>query len=419
MSRGRSGFWRGAALSVLALLLISACDDPPTGEVSSPPSETAVPPAPAVVYTPSAFADLPGWTADDQDAALPAIRRSCARLQTLPADRPLVGGGIAGRAGDWQALCREAASLAAGELRAWLEQAFVPVAIAAGGPADGDGRPKDRLAEEGLFTGYYEPEVRGSRIPVDPYRYPLYARPDDLVTVDLGAFEPDLNGRTLVGRIADGRLVPYYTRAEIDAGALAGRGLELLWLDDPIERFFLHIQGSGRVALADGSVVRVGYAAKNGRPFTAIGRVLLGRGVLERGQATMQGIKRWLAAHPGERDAVLHLNESYIFFRLIEGEGPIGAEGVPLTPGRSLAVDRRFVPLGVPVWIATDHPLLASQPFRRLMVAQDTGSAIKGAVRGDIFWGAGEAAALAAGAMSEPGRMWLLLPRDLARPPES
>jgi membrane-bound lytic murein transglycosylase A len=209
-------------------------------------------------------------------------------------------------------------------------------------------------------------------------------------------------------------LKPYETRQEIDAGRLSGRDLELLWVDDPLDAFFLHIQGSGRVRLADGETVRVGYAGQNGQPYVAIGRLLAERGALRRDEVSLQSIRDWLAAHPAEAAEVLAANPSYVFFRLLEGDGPIGAHGVALTPGRSLAVDPSFVPLGVPVWLDTTDPLDERRPLRRLMMAQDTGGAIRGAIRGDVFWGAGEEAKARAGRMRSRGRYYLLLPRAAA-----
>ena len=311
---------------------------------------------------------------------------------------------MAGTAGDWQAACAALAGVEPGYafLREYLEIWFVPFAVG---------------AAEGLFTGYYEPELKGARTKSASYSVPLYRRPADLVTVDLADFRPDLHTETLVGRIAGGRLQPYHTRAEIDAGVLAGEGLELLWLADPIDAFFLQVQGSGRVNLANGGSVRVGYAASNGHPHTAIGRILVERGELAKEAATMQTVRQWLRDHPDQATALMQANARYIFFREVEGDGPIGTLGVALTPGRSLAIDASLLPLGAPFWLDTSYPPgtpEAGRPLRRLMVAQDTGGAIKGAVRGDIYWGSGEAALQYAGPMKQPGRYYLLLPKTVA-----
>jgi membrane-bound lytic murein transglycosylase A len=270
---------------------------------------------------------------------------------------------------------------------------------------------------DGLFTGYYEPELVGSRRRSAAFPIPLYRRPPDLVIADLADFRADLKAERLVGRIVDGRLEPYHRHADIDAGVLAGRGLELLWLADPIDAFFLQVQGSGRVNLAEGGSVRVGYAANNGHPYTTIGRILVERGEMTKEAATMQTVRQWLRDQPDQATAVMQANARYIFFREVEGDGPIGSLGVALTPGRSLAIDASLLPLGAPMWVDTTYPAgtpEAGRPLRRLMVAQDTGGAIKGAVRGDIYWGSGEAALEYAGPMKQRGRYYLLLPKAVA-----
>ena len=245
---------------------------------------------------------------------------------------------------------------------------------------------------------------------------PLYARPRDLVAADLGAFSGEFRGRSIAGRVERGRLVPYADRAAIEKGALVGRGLELVWVDDPVDAFFLEIQGSGRVHLDEGSVMRVGYAGKNGHAYTAIGRVLVKMGALELEAVTMGSIRAWLAANPAKARDVLIKNRSFVFFREIQGPGPIGAQGVALSAGRSLAVDRKFLPLGVPLFVAADDPAGRLAPVRRLMVAQDTGGAIRGPVRGDIFFGHGARAAANAGQARLRGRYWILLPVSVAKP---
>ena len=304
---------------------------------------------------------------------------------------------------DWRQACAAAERVPRGDdrsARAFFAGWFTPYAVF------GD------EGSDGTFTGYYEAELKGSWTRHDAYRIPIYARPDDLVRIDPGKLRESQKGARITVRVADGRLVPNPSRAEIDAGALAGRGLEILWVDDAVDAFFLHIQGSGRVAMEDGAVVRLGFAAKNGHPYTAIGRELIAEGVIEAADISMQTIRAWLADNPSRAPAMMARNASYIFFRRLAGEGPIGAQGVPLTPGRSLAVDPRFVPLGAPVWIDTIDPVAPDEPLRRLVVAQDTGSAILGPVRGDLFWGFGEWAAKRAGSMKGRGRLFVLLPRD-------
>ena len=357
-----------------------------------------------------AFDRLPGWEADDHGAALGALQRSCVALQERDDDEPLDIAPLGGRVGDWRALCAEAAGLeGADRAREFFETHFAPYEARNGAEA------------EGLFTGYFEPELRGAAQAGGRYGVPLYGRPDDLVTVDLGRFRPDLAGDRLAGRVADGALEPYATRAEIDGGALAAQGLELVWLDDPVDAFFLHIQGSGRIAFEDGTRRRIAYAATNGHDYFAIGRRLVDLGALDREDVTMPAIRDWLAANPERASEVMHANESYVFFRWLEeaegSDGPVGSQGVALTAGRSLSVDRRFVPMTVPIWLVSAAPdpdsAREDRPLRRLMVAQDTGGAIRGPVRGDVFWGTGAEAGAVAGRMKHQGRYWLLLPRGL------
>jgi membrane-bound lytic murein transglycosylase A len=270
-----------------------------------------------------------------------------------------------------------------------------------------------------LFTGYFEPEVSGSRSPGGVFRTPMLGRPGDLVQVDLGDFVDDLKGRAIVGRLQDGKLVPYYDRAQIEAGALAKRRLELLWLADPIDAYFLQVQGSGRVDLPDGRVVRVSYAGQNGRRSVLIGKVLAERGDIPLEQISLQSIRAWLVAHPDKATEVLDQNPSYVFFREVNNlrpdEGPPGALGVPLTPGRSIAIDRGFLPMGAPVYVATTDPV-SREPLQRLTVAQDVGGAIRGPVRADIFFGWGHDAEDRAGRMREHGTEYVLLPKP---PPPS
>jgi membrane-bound lytic murein transglycosylase A len=268
-------------------------------------------------------------------------------------------------------------------------------------------------ADEGLITGYYEPLLRGSRRPTPRYRYPLYGVPEDLVVVDLGEQYPELKNMRLRGRIEGRRLVPYYDRAQIESGQAPLRGREIAWVDDAIELFFLHIQGSGRLLLDGGESIRVGYADQNGYPYRSIGRLLVERGELALEQASMQSIMTWARRNPAKVNELLNSNASYVFFRELPASsntGPPGSLGVPLTPRRSIAVDPRYVPLGAPVFVATTWPNSA-KPLHRLMLAQDTGSAIRGPVRADFFWGFGEPAAREAGRMKQRVRMWMLWPR--------
>jgi membrane-bound lytic murein transglycosylase A len=263
----------------------------------------------------------------------------------------------------------------------------------------------------GLITGYYEPVLQGSRQRVAPYLHPLYATPDDLLSIDLGSLYPELRNLRLRGRVEGRRVVPYAARNEIERGTKALAGKELLWVDDAVEAFFLQIQGSGRIRLPDGSTTRVGYADQNGHPYRPIGRWLVEQGELARDQVSMQSIKQWASANPARLQELLSQNPSYVFFRELpdSNAGPIGAQGVALTAERSLAIDPRTTPLGTPVFLATTRPD-NGQPLNRLMMAQDTGGAIRGAVRADLFWGSGPQAGELAGRMRQQGRLWLLWP---------
>jgi membrane-bound lytic murein transglycosylase A len=361
---------------------------------------------------PADFAALPGWEEDAAAAALPAFLASCAVFDLRPGDQPLAAGGIAGTHAPWHDVCRAAAELPRGDdaaARAFFEERFAPWTVS------------NRGDEKGLFTGYYEPTLHGSRRRGGRYRVALYARPPELVAVDLGEFRDDLAGRRIAGRVVDGRLVPMPDRREIETGAFTGRGLEVVWVDDPVDAFFLHIQGSGVVRLEGGGELRLGYAGQNGHPYRAIGRDLVERGHMEVDEVSMQSIRTWLAEHPEAAAELMNENPSYVFFRRLDTEAPLGAQGVELTPGRSLAVDTRFHALGVPVFLDTTRPAAEEggevTPLRRLMVAQDTGGAIRGPVRGDVFWGPGDEAAAVAGRMREQGHLWLLLPREVEPPP--
>lgn len=384
---------------------------PPPTVLPAPPAGPPAGEAPALVrpgerlaLTPVAFAELAGWREDDFVPALAAFARSCSKLDRQKPDRPLAEGDPRfGTLAQWRQICDalpDRPDQAAA--RAYVERWLRPYRA-----ANGDN-------PEGLFTGYYEPELKGARQPGGRYTVPLYRPPPDLVQIELGQFLDDLRGRSIAGRLENGRLRPYADRAAIEAGHLAGKGLELLWLDDPVDAFFLQVQGAGKVTLPDGAAIRVGYAAHNGHGFVAIGKLLADSGRIARERMSMQAVRDWLRANPEEARALMARNPRYIFFREVgpeAAEGPLGAQGVALTPGRSLAVDRRYVPLGVPLWLDTHMPARPDRKLRRLMVAQDTGGAILGPVRGDFFWGTGEAALAEAGRMRSPGTYYLLLPK--------
>jgi membrane-bound lytic murein transglycosylase A len=345
-------------------------------------------------FAPATFDSLPGWRADDQGEAWSAFRASCRALRVREY---------------WRAVCERANALEAPDaaaVRAFLEANFVPYRV-----ANSDG------ATQGLVTGYYEPRLRGSRDRRAPYLHPLYAPPDDLLVIDLAAVAPETKNLRLRGRLDGQRVVPYFSRAEIENGAAPVAGKEIVFVDDPIEAFFLQIQGSGRVRLDSGEEVRIGYADQNGHPYQSIGRYLVDKGELKIGEASMQGIQAWARANPARLPELLNQNPSFVFFRELPpaDTGPIGALGVPLTAERSIAVDPRFVPLGAPVYLATTRPN-SDLPLERLVLAQDTGGAIRGAVRADFFWGTGPEAGSLAGRMRQQGRMWVLLPKEMPAP---
>lgn len=357
-----------------------------------------------------AFTDLPGWQSETLMGALPALTRSCDKLISLPAGRRLPGARIGGTAGDWAAGCEALKAAGSNDgIKIALLEHFEPLEVSLDGET------------QGLFTGYFETLLNGSRTESTRFSTALYMRPPELVMVDLGTFRSDLKGRRIAGRVEGGRLVPYADRRQIEAGHLDGRDLELLWVDSDVDAFFLHIQGSGRVRMPDGSLLRVGYAAQNGHIYSAIGRFLIASGDIAREDMSMQAIRAWLAANPDKMTDLMQRNASFIFFReLGEGDGPYGSANVPLVAGHSLAVDRKHLPLHAPVWLSASHPdptsrTAPSLPFNRLMVAQDTGGAITGEIRGDVFWGFGDEAEEIAGRMANRGRYWLILPKALAR----
>jgi membrane-bound lytic murein transglycosylase A len=353
--------------ALLLLAAVSGCA--PSGQTPTTGG------AAALRLQPVSFAALPGWDADDQQAAFGAFRQSCAHILTLAPSEPLPS---AGRAADWQVVCRQALSLpATGDqsARGFFEVAFQAYALS------------DAGGSEGFFTGYYLPEVAGARAQAPGYGVPLYRKPTDPKA---------------------------YSRAEINAGALAGQGLELVWLASPIDAFFASVQGSAVVALPDGQKMRIGVAATNGRAYVAIGRILIDRGEIPAAQMSLQSLRAWLLAHPAEAQALMEQNPRYVFFRELPGADPIGSMGVPLTAGRSLAVDAGFLPLGAPIYVVTEDG--RGQSLRRLMVAEDTGGAITGPLRADVYWGGGPEAESLAGPMKSPGQLFLLLPRSVAAP---
>jgi membrane-bound lytic murein transglycosylase A len=397
-----------AALSTVASCVSVPPSPPPAPPVVAPPSMPAPPVAPSLpaAYAPVAWSALPGWNDDRVEEAWTAFRAGCAALVASTTTREL-----------WQAPCSAASSVAATDPRAvreFFEGHFSPFRVIA---ADG--------SDTGTITGYYEPLLAGSRIRSQRYDVPLYAPPDDLLVIDLAELYPELRDKRLRGRVDGRRVIPYWPRAEIENGHAPVAGKELVYVDDPVEAFFLQIQGSGRVRLAEGGILRVGYADQNGHPYRSIGRLLVERGELPLERASMQGIRDWGRRNPQKLGPLLDENPSYVFFREVPApapgsldaaiDGPIGTLGVPLLRERAIAVDPRAVPLGAPVFLATTYPL-STRPLERLVLAQDTGGAIRGAVRADYFWGFGDDAGREAGRTKQEGRMWILWPRDAGPP---
>jgi membrane-bound lytic murein transglycosylase A len=381
--------------AVFVASCITACTTVPPQQATRPPATT--PPSakpveqPRELLKPVSFAALPGWDKDDLRQAWPAFMSSCEVLIKKP---------------EWKEPCAIARDVNAGNekaIRLFFESFFAPHQV-----INPDG------SDTGMVTGYYEPLLRGARKRSGPYQTPLYRAPDDLLTIDLASLYPELKGMRLRGRLVGNKVLPYPARGEmLESNSLAGK--ELVWVDDPIEAFFLQVQGSGRVKLTDTKeTVRVAYADQNGHPYKSIGRYLVDKGEMTLDQASAQSIKAWFLSHPSRQQELLNANPSYVFFKEEKltdpNKGPKGSLGVPLTPQRSIAVDTQFVPLGVPVYLSTTQPN-KDVPLQRLMMAQDTGGAIKSAVRADYFWGFGSEAGEKAGKMKQRGMMWVLLPK--------
>lgn len=384
------------------VLLLGACVTPPrpakppkpSPSVPAQPAAKAETIAPADYLRAVSFDQLPGWAEDDLTQLWPAFLASCEVMVR--------------RAG-WQEVCTDAQQIGVIDgagMRSFFESRFLPHQVR---NADG--------SASGTVTGYYEPLLRGSRTRSGVFQTPLYRTPGDLLTIDLGSVYPELKNMRLRGRLSGNKVLPYYTRAELMQNGLAP-GAELVWVDNAIDAFFLQVQGSGRVTLADSKeTIRIAYADQNGHPYKSIGRYLVERGELKLEQASMQGIKAWAAANPQRLQELLNVNPSFVFFKeekiVDPGKGPRGALGVPLTAQRSIAIDPQFIALGTPVFVSTTRPN-SDLPLRQLMMAQDTGGAIRNPVRADFFWGFGDEAGELAGKMKQAGQMWLLLPRALS-----
>lgn len=356
-----------------------------TGCIGGPPPEPGI-------GQPVAWSELPGWNQDSLVEVWPGLLAQCPRLGKENKQ--------------WAVICQASDSVASNNnvaIRAFIEHQFQPHEVF--------GKQGSR---DGLITGYYQPVLQGSRTPSPRYKYPLYGRPDDLLTIELGELFPELKGKRVRGRLVGNKVVPYYDRAAIDGESLPLRGQELLWIDDPYGSFFLQVQGSGRVQLDDGRQIAVAYADQNGQPYRSIGQQLVEMGEQKREDVSLFSIRQWLSDHPERANALLNTNPSYVFFTLRgeTAENPRGSLNVPLTDERSVAVDRSIIPLGSLVWLDTQLPG-SERPYRRLMLAQDTGGAIAGPVRADIFFGTGERAEHLAGHMKGKGRLYVILPKQV------
>lgn len=406
MRASNKPFNRGHLWLWISLLWLAGCQTAPsdkpmpaTPPVSTSPStktpeSVAVPAQPYALLKPVAWEVLPDIGNEKWLASWPAWLQSCQGLK---------------RKVDWQTVCTLALAVKADDaaaIQAYWQQYFNVYAT----------RQPDG-AQQGLITGYYQPVLKGSRTASARFPVPLYQVPADLITVNLSVLFPELKYKRVRGRLQGQTLIPYYTRGEIEQARSPLLGSELLWVDDPVEAFFLQVQGSGIVELESGERVPVGYADQNGHPYQSIGKLLVERGELTASEASMQGIKTWGQQHPDQLRALLDANPSYVFFKLLPPglSGPLGALGVPLTAARSVAVDPFYIPLGAPVYLSTTYPN-SDTPLQQLMLAQDTGGAIKGGVRADVYWGEGESAGKLAGAMRQQGQIWVWLPKTYPLP---
>lgn len=381
-------------LSLLTVSLLVACTTTPIKVKPTPEPDVSIKPAAVTArFRAADWSALPGWPGEQLGNSWQAWLQSCKRLNTRPG---------------WKELCRDALGVPVGDesaIRRFMESRLQAYQV-----------ESSEGASTGLITGYYEPLLQGTR-ERRPDAFPIYGVPDDLLTIELGDVYPELKGMRLRGRLSGNKVLPYWNRADIEAGKAPMLGHELAWVNDPIELFFLQIQGSGRIKLAEGGMLRVGYADQNGYPYKSIGKWLIDQGELKPEQASMQGIQAWAKSHPEQLNTLLNTNPSYVFFRVLpntEG-GPIGALNVPLTDGASVAIDPKHIPLGSPLYLSTTWPN-DSRPLNRVMQAQDTGGAIRGPVRADFFWGFGAEAGQLAGRMKQQGQIWLLWPKNLPPP---
>lgn len=379
-------------LCMLLFALLVSCTTEQVGTVTPPVTPPVVPVVQNTLpqWRPASFSELPGWSEADLSAAWQVWRSAC--VSTAHKSR-------------WAAACALKAPLNSKALHTWLEHNVQLYQLLNADNSD-----------NGLITGYYEPLLKGCRQSTPKCHYPVYAKPGDLLTIDLSSVYPELKSYRLRGRLVGNKVVPYFTRADIDGSKTFSADV-LAYVEDPLELFFLQVQGSGRIALPDGSRIRIGYDDQNGYVYKSIGKALVDAGEMTLAQASMPEIRSWAQRNPERMQSFMNTNPSYVFFKEIPASdsGPVGAMGLPLTEGYSMAVDPRAIPLGTPVWLATTEPL-SSTPLQRLMSAQDTGGAIKGAIRGDFFWGFGDQAGERAGRMKQRGQMWILWPKETPVP---
>ena len=385
--------------SFIFAVLLSACQTQPVSPPVLPPAHPVTPTVPVSTqasFNLLAFSAIPGWAEDNISEVWPAFQSSCK---------------VFAKKADWAEICTVARSVNGHDnaaIRQFFEAFFNPWQV-----INPDG------TDHGLITGYYEPLLRGARQRGGVYQTPLYSTPADLLTIDMSGVYPELKSMRLRGRLVENKVLPYPARAELLHSDML-KGKELCWVDDSVDAFFLQVQGSGRITLANSNeVIRLAYADQNGQPYKSIGRYLVDKGELKMEQASAQGIKNWILANPARENEVLNANPSYVFFKEEKltdpKQGPKGALGVALTEKRSIAIDAQFLPLGVPVFINTTEPN-GQLPVQRLMMAQDTGGAIRGAVRADFFWGFGDQAGEMAGKMKQRGMLWVLWPKLASTP---
>lgn len=402
--RGLAVFGVGFVLSLVASASADNC--PPAGDAEPPP-----PKHDQLKLTRAKFSDLPGWADDKHAEAIVSFLRSCEKIGELKDSEPVGHDGHGGTAKQWRKACAAAKKLKPGDnaaAKVMFEAEFVPY-LAAG-----------KSGPDGKLTGYFVQEIRASRQKKGKYKYPIYDRPKDLVMVDLSKHIPDAAGRRIWGRLDEkGNVVPFPTRKEIREGALANQKLEIMYADDPVDVLFAHIEGSAKAVMDDGSTVWLEFAGKNGRAYRGVGGVLKSMGQLTApGSGTMQGIRKWFADNPTKFDEVVDQSHSFVFFHESKTPGAVGSQMVILTAERSMAIDRAFIAHGTPIWVQTRAPVVGkagSEPWTKLLIAQDTGGGILGAVRGDIYWGDDTAAAEKGGRMGGPGKYWLLLPRGVTK----